>query len=50
MICTDCNHNKHAACKKRNKKKEGKDCDCQHRIRVIKIEKGSTNGGKPVSN
>lgn len=32
MICTDCAHKKHDACKKRNKHKQGKDCDCQHKV------------------
>lgn len=31
MICTDCSHSKHDACKNRNAGKQGADCDCQHR-------------------
>jgi hypothetical protein len=42
MICTDCTHKKHGACKARNAGKQGADCDCQHR--EIQKKKDETDG------
>lgn len=31
MICVECRNRKHRICDNRNKNKQGKDCDCQHK-------------------
>lgn len=44
MICSDCRTPEgHAACKERNKDKQGADCDCLHRVRTTP----DNSGGQP---
>ena len=49
MICRDCRTpSGHAACRERNKNKQGADCDCLHRIKSVEIEKGGEADVLPV--